>query len=89
MHNLEKRIAALEVARVPTDEITIIRRLVRPGHVDAEIQRLTDEAGLIWERTPGETEQALMDRATLETKPNAWAVRSLTGDTAEVPHAEH
>jgi len=89
VQSLEKRIAALEISSKPTDNMTIIRRLVRPGHVHAEVQRISDDEGLLWERMPGETEQALIDRATLATKPNAWGVRSLTADTDEVPHGEH
>lgn len=80
MQSLEKRIAALEATNVPTDDMTIIRRMVRPGHVDAEIYRLSDDDGKQWMRQPGETEQELIDRASLEVKRNPWGVACLTGE---------
>lgn len=89
MQSLEKRIAALEATSAPTDDMTIIRRMVRPGHLDAEICRLRDDDCGLWERKPGETEQALIDRASLEVKRNLWGVACLTADAGEVPHAEH
>lgn len=89
MQSLEKRIAALEVISAPADDMTIIRRFVSPGHLDAEIQRLRDDDGRLWTRQPGETEQALIDRASLEVKRTPWGVASLTADDAEVPYAEH
>ena len=89
MQNLEKRIAALEATSAPADEMTIIRRFVSPGHLDAEIHRLRDDDGKAWMRQPGETEQQLIDRASLEVKRTPWGIASLTADDAEVPHAEH
>lgn len=89
MQKLEKRIAALEATSAPADDLTIIRRFVSPGHLDAEIHRLRDDDGKLWTRQPGETEQELIDRASLEVKRTAWGVASLTADDAEVPHAEH
>ena len=89
MHSLEKRIAALERTNAPADEITIIRRFVSPGRLDAEIHRLRDNDGNLWTRQTGETEQELIDRASLEVKRTPWGVASLTADTAKVPHAEH
>ena len=89
MQNLEKRIAALEATSAPADDFTIIRRVVSPGHLDAEIHRLRDDDGNLWTRQPGETEQALIDRASLEVKRTPWGIASLTGDDVEVTHAEH
>ena len=89
MQRLEKRIAALEATSAPADEMTIIRRFVSPGHLDAEIHRLRDDDGKLWTRQPGETEQALIDRASLEVKRTPWGIASLTADCEEVPHAEH
>ena len=89
MLNLEKRITALEATSAPADDLTIIRKLVRHGHLDAEIYRLRDDDDGVWTRQPGETEQELIDRATLEVKRNPWGVASLTADGAEVPHAQH
>ena len=89
MQRLEKRIAALEATSAPADEFTIIRRLVSPGHLDAEIHRLRDDDGKTWTRQPGEPEQALINRASLEVKRTPWGIASLTADRVEVPHAEH
>ena len=89
MQRLEKRIAALEATSAPADEMTIIRRFVSPGHLDAEILCLRDDDCKAWTRQPGETEQALIDRASLEVKRTPWGIASLTADDAEVPHAEH
>jgi len=89
MLNLEKRIAALEATSAPVDDMTIIRRFVIPGHLDAEIHRLRDDDGKAWMRQPGETCQELIDRASLEVKRNSWGVACLTADAGEVPHAEH
>jgi hypothetical protein len=89
MLNLEKRIAALEATKAPADDLTIISRYVRPGYVDAEIFSLRDDDGKLWTRQPGETEQALIDRATLEVKRTPWGIASLRADGAEAPHAEH
>lgn len=84
MQSLENRIAALETANPPADGFTIIRRIVSPGHLDAEIHRLRDDDGKLWTRLPGETEQELIDRASLEAKRSPWGVARLIGDDAEV-----
>ena len=89
MQSLEKRIAALEATSAPADDLTIIRRFVSPGHLDAEIFSLRDDDGKLWTRQPGETEQALINRASLEVKRTPWGIASLTADGVEVPHAEH
>jgi hypothetical protein len=74
MPNLETRIAALEVDTSPAEPLTIIRRFVRPGQALQELQRLHDYRGNEWLRLPGETEQALIDRATLEAWRSPWGV---------------
>lgn len=89
MLNIERRIAALEAANPPADDMTIIRRFVSVGQLDAEIYRLKDDEGKLWTRQAGETEQELLDRATLEVKRNPWGIASLTADDAEVSHADH
>ena len=89
MQNIERRIAALEATTAPADEITIIRKFVSPGHLDAEIFRLRDDDGKLWMRQTGESEQELIDRASKEVKRTPWGVASLTADDAEVCHAEH
>ncbi len=81
MQAIEKRVAALEQASPNTEPMTIIRRIIRPGHLDAEIHRLTGDGGP-WERLPGETEQAFIDRASGEVKRNASGTARLV---SEVP----
>ena len=56
MQRLEKKIAALDATSTPADDFTIIRRVVSPGHLDAEIRRLRGDDGKLWTRQPGETE---------------------------------
>lgn len=77
MPNLEQRISALEVATPHTKPLTIIRRFVSPGQPPTEIQSLRDEKGNKWQLLPGETEQALLDRASLQCARNAGGVASL------------
>ena len=77
MANLETRIAALETA-IPTDDLTIIRHYVSPGHLDDEIFCLCDDHGNQWTRRPNETEHELKDRAITEVKRNTWGVAILT-----------
>ena len=89
MKSLETRIAALERVTCTTDDLTIIRRVVTPGEPVGEITRLRDDDGTTWTRQTGESEQELIDRASLEVKRTAWGVASLTADDAKVPHAGH
>lgn len=89
MPNLEKRIAALETKTAPAEETTIIVQFVRPGQLDSEICRLRDDVGNLWTRQPGETEQDLIDRASLEVKRNPLGVANLKTDNSEVTHDEH
>jgi len=81
MQTIEKRIAALEQASPPADGMVIIRRFVTPGRLDAEIHRLRGDGDELWERLPGEPEQAFIDRASGEAKRNLWGVASLTDDS--------
>ena len=81
MQAIEKRIAALEQASPPAQGMTIIHRIVRPGHLDAEMHRLSGEGGQ-WERLPGETEQAFIGRASREVTRNEWGFSRLV---SEVP----
>ena len=80
VQTLDRRISALEQANPPTDERTIIRRFVTPGHLDAETYRLRADDGQLWVRLPGETERALIDRASKEVKRNEWGVGCLSTD---------
>jgi len=68
MQSLEKRIAALEVQTEPPEPLTIIRRFVTPGQPLPELQGLQDNKGKEWLRQPGESEQGVIDRASLQ----AW-----------------
>lgn len=80
MQAIEKRIAALEQASPPADGMVIIRRMVKPGHLDAEIYRLRGDGGELWTRQPGEPEQAFIDRASGEVKRNPWGCASLISE---------
>ena len=72
MHSLEKRIAELEKASsIGQETTTIVIRFLSSENLDGEIQELQDSNGLQqWKRQPGETEQALIDRATNEVSRN-------------------
>lgn len=84
MHPLEKRIAALESVNPPSEEMTIIIKAMSPVGLNSQIHRLRDDDGKLWTRLPGETEQALIDRASLEAKRSPWGVARLISDDAEV-----
>ncbi len=72
---LEKRVSALE-QESPKDRIdTIIRRIVSPGHLDAEIDYAHDTHGHEWTRQLGETEDAFTDRAAGETRANVGGIK--------------
>ena len=80
MPSLETRIAALEVENTPAEPLTIIRRFVSPGQPLPELQGLKDNEGSTeWQRQPGETEQSLIDRASLLCTRNAAGVANLVG----------
>lgn len=77
MPSLETRIAALEVATTPAEPMTIIRRFVSPGQALTELQGLKDNKGNEWQRLPGETEQAFVERVKAEAWRNEWGVMVL------------
>lgn len=77
MQSLEKRIAALEVQTAPAEPLTIIRRLVAPGKPQTELECLRDSSCTEWRREPGESEQGLIARASLQCARNASGVASL------------
>jgi len=89
VQTLQRRIAALESANPPDENLTITRRIVSPGHLDAEIFRLRSGAGEAWERLPGETEQKFVDRASREVKRSACGVARLVSGDGEACHVEH
>ena len=72
--SLEKRITALEVQTEPPETLTIIRRLVAPGKPQTELECLRDLKGNEWQRQPGDTEQSLIDRASLAAWRNPLGV---------------
>ena len=76
---LDSRLKALESRLSPSPELlTIVRTVVYPDGTQAEIQTLQDKKGNNWQLLPGETEQALIDRASLECALNAGGVASLS-----------
>ncbi len=79
MPSLDVRLKALEVKTSPAEPLTIIRRFVSPGQLLPELQGLQDDKGNEWLRLPGETEQGLIDRASLECERNAVGIASLRG----------
>ncbi len=87
--NLEKRIATLERARPPDDDLTIIRHIVTPGELDAAINRIRAADGQLWARLPCETDQTFIDRAAKAVKRNQWRAAILLTDDGAVSHAEH
>ena len=89
MQSLEKRIAALETTSAPSDEMTIVRRIVWPGHLDAEIDHIRDDDGNEWTRQPGESETTFTERAASETLANKTGVKGLIATTRELDHANH
>ena len=95
MISLEKRIAVLEQANPAADVMTIIRRIVSPGHLDSEINCLRDDDGRLWTRQTVETEGELIDRATLEVKRSPQGVARLRAYSSRrvarqvmMPHAK-
>ncbi|MBP9061166.1 MAG: hypothetical protein KBF98_12730 [Rhodoferax sp.] len=89
MQNLDRRVSALEQATPTDDEITIIHRIVSPGHLDAEIDHIRDYDGNAWTRQPGESEAVFTNRATNETPPNKWGAKGLIASNLELHHANH
>ena len=77
MQSLDKRITALEVQAEPPEPLTIIRRFVSPGQPLTELQGLRDDKGGEWLRQPSESEQGLIDRASLDCVHNQWGVALL------------
>lgn len=89
MQSLERRIAALETIEAPAEELTIIRRIVWPGHLDAEVDHIHDDDGNEWTRQPGESETAFTERASSETQANKSGVKGLIATNRELDHAKH
>lgn len=83
MPNLEHRISALERVSYPNSAITIIRRIVTNGHLNAEVDHICDHDGNEWARRPGETEDQFTNRAESETVRNEWGCKRLTAKSVE------
>ena len=90
MHTLQSRLKSLEPLAPPADGLTIIRRIISPGRLDAEIDHIRDDAGNEWARKqPGETEAAFTDRAISEAQPNKWGIRCLIASNMELTNANN
>jgi hypothetical protein len=73
-----KRIAALEVPTAPGEPLTIIRRFVAPGKLQDEMNGMRYTKGTVWRREPGESEQDLIDRASIHAWRNSRGVANMT-----------
>ena len=83
MQALERRVAALEQAGPASDDLVILIKVVRPGHLDEEILSLHGDDGERWVRLPGESEDELIERARREVRRNEWgAARLITEESA-------
>ena len=78
MQTLDRRLIALEQQTQPLPMQAIVIRFDAPDQPGAEIERLS-MAGSAWQRQPGETERAFIDRA-LQAAPPSAAVRVLLSD---------
>ena len=75
---LDVRLRAVEDRLSPsTEPLTILRTVVNIDGSQAEIQTLRDKKGNEWQRQSGETEQSLIDRASLDCVHNQWGVALL------------
>ncbi len=83
MPNLENRISALERVTCPDNAITIIRRIVTTGHLNAEVDHICDHDGNEWVRRPRETEDQFINRADRETIRKEWGCKRLTAKSVE------
>ena len=70
MQNLKTRLEELEKSSLVGEKLTtIVVKFLSPDNRGAEIQTLKDsQSDQQWTRQPGETEQALIDRATKEVQ---------------------
>ena len=68
---------------MPADQFTIIRRMVSPGQLDAEIYALRGDDSNFWARQLGGTEQELIYRASIEEKRSPWGVARLITASAD------
>ena len=89
MQATERRIVALETANPPAKELTIVRRIVWPGHLEAEIDHIRDAAGQEWTRQKGESETRFSERAANETQANKSGIKRLIATTRGLEHANH
>lgn len=93
MQNLDRRLATLERVAATDNRIdVIIRKIVSPGHLGAEIHRMTAAGGdRQWQRLADESERDFQDRAIREVHRNAKGFAVMVawpGETSsEVIHA--
>lgn len=64
------------------EPLTIVRKIVRPGHVGEELTRLQDHRGNKWLRDSGETEDQFIERAHSLAGGNRHGVATLLGNVA-------
>ncbi len=88
MQRLEKRLSALEAARPVLGELTIIRRIIRPGELDAKVCAIGEASGKVWTRQAGEGEEDLLARVEREATRTAAGVARLVAHT-ENSHASN
>jgi hypothetical protein len=82
--NLDRRLAELEKRAAPDNLIkTIIRCIVDPGILDAEMNIITGEGGECWTRQPGETEDQLLERAKCEATRDQGGFVRLIADSVD------
>ena len=79
MKKFERRIFILEKNLLPTEKITIIRRIVWVGQQQTEIKQLRDEKGANWLRELEESEHDFTERVKAKAFRNHWGVMLLDG----------
>ena len=65
------------------DQFTIICRMGGPDQLDAEIYALRGDDSNFWALQLGETEQELIDQASIEVKRSPWGVARLITASAD------
>lgn len=87
MQKLENRIAALELTMPRKGGITAIwTTILNPDFSQPDVDRMTDHAGGMWLRLPGETAQELQDRAIAAARLTTKGMPRLIADECLVEH---
>lgn len=71
---LERRVAALERAEFSSYGMVLLVKFMAPGRLAEEISHLDGDTGESWDRLPGESQEALIDRATSEARRSPFGV---------------